>query len=36
MNGSDIWGSSAPHGDVLSLFKWNFYKRMSTFPSKLP
>ena len=35
MNGSDIWGSSAPYGDVLPVFKWNIYKRMSTFPSKL-
>ena len=35
MNGSDVWGSSAPYGDVLPLFKWNIYKRMSTFPSKL-
>ena len=38
MNGSDVWGSSAasaPYGDVLPVFKWNIYKRMSTFPSKL-
>ena len=25
MNGSDVWGSSAPYGDVLPLFKWNIY-----------
>ena len=29
MNGSDVWGSSAPYGDVLPVFKWNIYKRMS-------
>ena len=35
MNGSDVWGSSAPYGDVLPVFKWNIYKRMSTyFPFK--
>ena len=25
MNGSDVWGSSAPYGDVLPVFKWNSY-----------
>ena len=35
MNGSDVWGSSAPYGDALPVFKWNIYKRMSTyFPFK--
>ena len=35
MNGSDVWGSSAPYGDVLPVFKWNIYKRMSSyFPFK--
>ena len=35
MNGSDVWGSSAPYGDVLPVFKWNIYKGMSTyFPFK--
>ena len=27
MNGSDVWGSSAPYGDVLPVFKWNIYKK---------
>ena len=27
MNGSDVWGSSAPYGDVLPMFKWNIYKK---------
>ena len=31
MNGSDVWGSSAPYGDILPVFKWNIYKRMSSF-----
>ena len=35
MKGYDVWGSSAPYGDVLPVFKWNIYKIMSTFPSKL-
>ena len=35
MNGSDVWGSSAPYGDILPVFKWNIYKRMITFPSKM-
>ena len=35
MNGSDVWGSSTPYGDVLPVFKWNIYKRMSIFHSKL-
>ena len=35
MNGPDVWGSSAPYGDVLPVFKWNIYKRMSIyFPFK--
>ena len=35
MNGSDVWGSSAPYGDVLPVFKWNIYKRMTSyFPFK--
>ena len=35
MNGSDVCGSSAPYGDVLPVFKWNIYKRMSSyFPFK--
>ena len=25
MNGSDVWGSPAPYGDVLPVFKWNIY-----------
>ena len=32
MNGSDVWGSSAPYGefgDVLPVFKWNIYKKNS-------
>ena len=35
MNGSNVWSSLAPYSDVLPLLKWNIYKRMSTFPSKL-
>ena len=35
MNGSDVWDSSAPYGDVLPVFKWNIYKRMNIFHSKL-
>ena len=31
MNGSDVWGSSAPYGDVLPVFKWNIYKKISSF-----
>ena len=27
VNGSDVWGSSAPYGDVLPVFKWNIYKK---------
>ena len=27
MNGSDVWGSSAPYRDVLPVFKWNIYKK---------
>ena len=23
MNGSNVWGSLVPYGDILSLFKWN-------------
>ena len=34
MNGSNFWGSLAPYGDILSLFKWNIYKRSSYFPFK--
>ena len=34
VNGSNVWGSLAPFGDDLPVFKWNIYKR-STFPSKL-
>ena len=32
MNGSNVWGSLAPYGDVLSLFKikWNVYKKNIT------
>ena len=34
MNGSNVWGSLVPYGDVLPLFKWNIYKRSSSyFPS---
>ena len=25
MNGSNVWGSVAHYGDVLSLFQWNIY-----------
>ena len=28
MNGSNVWGSLEPLGDVLSLFKWNIYKKI--------
>ena len=31
MNGSDVWGSSAPYGDVLPVFKWNIYIQMEYF-----
>ena len=33
MNGSDVWGSSAPFGDVLPVFKWNIYniRKISSF-----
>ena len=34
MNGSDVWGSSAPYGDVLPVFKWNIYKKNEYFPFK--
>ena len=34
MNGSNVWGSLTPYGDVLPLLKWNIFKR-SIFPSKL-
>ena len=34
MNGSNVWGSLAPYGDVLPLFKWNIYKRSRYFPLK--
>ena len=27
MNGSDVWGSSAPYGDVLPMFNWNIHKK---------
>ena len=27
MDGSNVWGSLAPYGDVLSLFNWNIYKK---------
>ena len=27
VNGSNVWGSFAPYGDVLPLFKWNIYKK---------
>ena len=33
MNGSDVWGSSAPYGDVLPVFKWNIYKKNSKISS---
>ena len=28
MNGSNAWGSLAPFGDILALFKWNIYKKI--------
>ena len=35
MNGSDVWGSSAPYGDVLPVFKWNTYlQKNEYFPFK--
>ena len=34
MNGSDVWGSSAPYGDFLPVFKWNIYKKNEYFPFK--
>ena len=30
MNGSDVWGSSAPYGDVLPVFKWNIIRKISS------
>ena len=27
MNGSNVWGSLVPFGDVLPVFKWNIYKK---------
>ena len=27
MNGSNVWGLLAPYGDILTLFKWNLYKK---------
>ena len=33
MNGSNVWGSLAPYGDVLPVFKWNIYKTRSIFIS---
>ena len=35
MNGSNVWGSLVPYGDVLPMFKWNIYKTKSIFLSKL-
>ena len=35
MNGSDVWGSSAPYGDVLPVLKWNTYlQKNEYFPFK--
>ena len=27
MNGSNVWGSFAPYGDVLPFFKWNIFTK---------
>ena len=34
MNGSDVWGSSAPYGDVLPVFKMEYLQKNEYFPFK--